>query len=170
MNLVTLTRLTIEDEGDLTGCLFRGDSGVYGQQSKTRQCGYATLQAIGVADRLPQHLIATADAHDKSALAMSAHDGLRTTIAPQFEQIVERGFRSWQNDNVRPLNIGGVVGIEQVHARVTLQRVEICEITDVAQENHRHIHLTLRPLALLLLKADAVLFLNVDVFIVGNYA
>ena len=52
MNLVTLTRLSFELEGDLTGSLLWSHCGMNGQKSKTRQAGYRALDAIRVFYRL----------------------------------------------------------------------------------------------------------------------
>ena len=51
---------------------------------------------------------------------MSTLNGLCTTITAQFQEVVERRLRTRQNDDISLLNVFGVAGIEEIHARVTL--------------------------------------------------
>ena len=89
MYLIALACLPIELEADLPRGLLGRHRGADGQESKSWQTADATLNALGVVDRLPQHLIASADAYHHLTVAMGADDGLCTAVASQFEQVVE---------------------------------------------------------------------------------
>ena len=141
-----------------------------GQQSQAGQTANGAFDTVRVADGLSQHLITTTDAHHGTTLAVCLQDSLSTTIAAQFQQVVERGFRARQDDDVGTLQVGHIVGIEQVDARVALQRVEVGEVRDMAQQHHRHVHLALRPLAPFLLQTDGVFLVDIDVFIIRYHA
>ena len=94
MNLIALTRLAVKAECDLPRGLVCRHRRVDGEKAEAGQAGDRTLDAVGIADHLSQHLIAAADADDGASVAMSADDGLRTTVAAQFQQVVEGGFRT----------------------------------------------------------------------------
>ena len=81
MNLIALTRLTFKLEGYLPGGLLVGHGRMDRQQPETWQAGDGALNAIGVADRLSQHLIATANAYHHFPVAMSTLNGLSTTVS-----------------------------------------------------------------------------------------
>ena len=75
------------------------------QQAKTGQAGNGTLDAVGVADGLSQHLIAATDSYNSLSVTMGSLDGLRTTIAAQFQQVIKCGLRAWQDDDVCPTDV-----------------------------------------------------------------
>ena len=102
-----------------------------GQQTKTRQAGDAAFDAVGVFYRLTQHLVAAADAHHHLSVAMGPLDGLCATVTTQFHEVVERGLGAWQDDDIGLLDVGGVVGVEQVHAWVALQRIKVSIVADM---------------------------------------
>ena len=141
VNLVALALLTIELECHLLGGLLLRHRGVDRQQTQARQTGDGALDAFGVVDRLSQHLIATTDSDDLLAIAVSTQNGLCTTVAAQFQQVVECRLGARQNDDVGLLQVAGVVGIEEVDAWVTLQRVEVGEIADMPQQDNGNVHL-----------------------------
>ena len=81
MNLIALTCLTFELEGNLLGSLLMGHDCMDRQKAETWQAGDNTLNAVGVADGLSQHLIAATDANNRLSVAMGTDDGLRTAVA-----------------------------------------------------------------------------------------
>ena len=95
---------------------------------------------------------------------MGTLNSLRTTVSAQFQQIVQRGLRTWQDNNVSPLDVSNIIGIEEVDTRVAFQRVEVGKIRDMPQQHHSHVHLALSNFALFLFETHGVLFLDVDVF------
>ena len=96
---------------------------------------------VGVRHFDTHHLESAADAEHGGTLAMGTDNGLRTTIAAQFVEVVQGGFRSWQNDDVGFLEVFHVVRIEKMYARVAFQSVEIRIIGKMAQHDNRHRHL-----------------------------
>ena len=120
MNLVALARLALELESDLLGGLLRGHGCMDRQQAKAWQAGDRTLNAVGIADGLSQHLIAATDADNRFSVAVGSLDGLRTTVTAQLQKVVERGLRARQNDDVSPLQVSHIIRIEEIHARVSL--------------------------------------------------
>ena len=62
---------------------------------------------------------------------MRTQDSLSTPVTAQFQQVVERRFRTWKNDDVCLTDVVDIVRIEQVDARVALQAVEVGEVRDV---------------------------------------
>ena len=97
-------------------------------------------------------------------------DGLSTTVTTQFQEVVKGSFRTWQDDDVRLLDVLGVTSIEEVHTRVALQGVEIGEVADMSEQHHCHVDLALSQLSLFLFKTDTVFFIDIDILEVGNHA
>ena len=128
MYLIALACLSVELEADLPRGLLGRHRSADGQESKSWQAADATLNAIGVVDRLPQHLVASADPYYHLPIAMGADNGLGSTVATQFQQVVEGCLRAWQDDDVGSLQVRGVVRIEKVDTRVALQDVEVREV------------------------------------------
>ena len=89
MYLIALACLPIELEADLPRGLLGRHRSADGQESKSWQTADAALDALWVVDRLPQHLIASADAYHHLPFAVGADDGLCTAVASQFQQVVE---------------------------------------------------------------------------------
>ena len=141
MYLVALTRLSVELEGNLTSSLLGSHRGVDGQQTETRQGRNVALDAIGVVDGLSQHLITTTNADDGLAIAMGTLDGLRTTVAAQLQQVVERGFRARQDNDVCLFDVFRIISIIKVHARVALKNIKVSKVRNVAQQDHSDIDL-----------------------------
>ena len=170
MDLVALTGMTIELEAHLTGGLLRSYRGVDGEESQARQTGDGTFQTVGVFNHLTQHLVASTDAYHHLSFTVSVLDGLSTTVTTQFQEVVKGSFRTWQDDDVRLLDVLGVTCIEEVHTRVALQGVEIGEVADMSEQHHCHVDLALSQLTLFLFETDTVFFIDIDILEVGNHA
>ena len=100
---------------------------------------------------------------------MGSHNGLRTTITAQLQQIVECRLGARQDDDVGTTDIAGIVSIEEVHARIPLQRVKVCKVTDVSQEYDRDVHLPFGQLSPFLFEAYAVLLVDKYIAIVRHH-
>ena len=70
---------------------------------------------------------------------MGPDDGLGTSVATQFIQVMQRGLGAWQDDDVGLLDIFGIVGIEQVNSGITLQRIKVGVIGQMPQHDNGHI-------------------------------
>ena len=167
VNLIATTLLAVEPEGYLPGLLGCCHRGMDGQQPQSGQTGYRAFDALRVVNALPQHLVAATDAYHHAPFAVGTLNGLRTAVAPQFQQVVQCCLGAGKYNDVGLTDVGGVAGIKEVDTRVALQHVEVGEVTDVAQQHHRHVHLPLGHLALLLLQADAVFLFDMDVMVIG---
>ena len=80
MNLIALTRLSIELESYLTCGLLCGHRGMDRQNAKSRQTRNAPFDTIRIIHRLSQHLIATTNANNHFSLSMGTLYRLGTTI------------------------------------------------------------------------------------------
>ena len=99
---------------------------------------------------------------------MCPHDSLGATVATQFIQVVQGRFGAWQDDDVGLLDILCIVGIEQMDAWVTLQRVKVGVIRQVTQHDNGHIDLATLGLHRLLSQRHTVLLLDIDILVVWD--
>ena len=153
---------------DLSGALVAADGGGDGQQTEAGQAGDVAFEAVGVADFCAHQLVAAADAEHGCATTASTDDSLCAAAAAQVGEVGERGLRTGQDDDVSLLDVVGSGGIEQVDARVVLQRVEVGEVGHVAQQDDGHVQPSAACGGGLEGELHAVLLLDVDVAEVGD--
>ena len=102
------------------------------QQPQAWELGNVTLDVVGISNGNAKHLIATTDADNGFAVTMGADYGLCAAVSAQFKEVVECCLRTWQDDDVGTLDVGSVVGIKKIYARVALQCVEVSEVRNMA--------------------------------------
>ena len=115
----------------MAGDLLAAHRGGDGQEAEAWEALNVALHMIGIANLDAHELVAATDAEHRSTVAMSLDDGLGATVAAQFHEVVERRLRAGQDDDVRPTDVVDVAGIEEIHTRVTLQRVEVGEVANM---------------------------------------
>ena len=103
--LIALTLLTFKLETNLLGGFCLAHRRVNRQQPQSRQTGYVALNALWVFNALSQHLVTATDSYYHLSFTMGTLDGLCASVSAQFQQIVQRRFRSRQNNDVSLLNI-----------------------------------------------------------------
>ena len=118
---------------------------------------------------LPHHLIAAADTHHGGTFTVGTDDGSRHTVTAQFVKVIKRALGAGQQDDVGLCQLIHIVGIEQMYARVTLQHIEIGEVTEVAQQNDGDVHLSLLGTDRLCGKRHGVFFFDINVTVVRYY-
>ena len=155
---------------DLARLLVTVHCGGRGQQPQARQALDVAFHVVRVEHFHAHHLVAATDAQHCRPLAMGPDDGLGTAVAPQFIQVMQGGFGARQDDDVGLLDILSIVGVKQVHARVSLQCVKVGVIGKMAKHDHGHVDLAALGLHRLLSQRHTVFLLNIDVFVVRNYA
>ena len=131
MNLIPLAHLPFKLKLHLFRGLLRSHNGRDIQKSQARKLWNTALNTVWIGNRLPEHLIASANTDYESTVSMSANDSLSHTISSQFVKVIESGFCAGNDNNVSLLKVLYVIGIEEIDARITLKNVEICKVTDM---------------------------------------
>ena len=165
-NGATTTELRLH----LTGALLTAHDGSRRQQSEAWQALNVTLHMIRVADLHTHQLITTTNAQYRSPLTTSTHDGFRTTVTTEFVEVAQRRFGTRQNDDIRLGDVIGIIGIEQMYTRVSLEGVEVGIVGEMFEHDNRHVHLTLLQLPRLTRQSHTVFLLDMDILEVGNDA
>ena len=169
MDFVAFAGLPLPVETDLNGALFAIHRGGEGQQSETGHALHIAFHLLRVEYLLAHHLESAADTDDGLAVVVSLKNGLCTTVAAQFHQVVDGAFRSGQDNDIGFLYLFSVVGVEKVYATVLFQHVEIGEVAQVAEHHDGDVHLTFMGFHTLPLQRNAVFFLDVDILEIGQH-
>ena len=120
---------------DLCAGFLGAEGGDQRQQPQTLECS-AVLDAQRVAQLLPQHLIAAADAKDRRSLRSQFEDGHLQPALTQPEQVLHRVFGAWQDHQVGRAQLADSFDVAHRHALDALQAVKVGEIGDSRQAHH----------------------------------
>ena len=96
-----------------------------GQKAETRKALDVSLDMIGVAHLDTHHLITATDAQYRHPFTVGTDDGLRTTVATQLVEVVERGLGARQDDDISLEQVVDIIGIEEVDAGILFEGVEV---------------------------------------------
>ena len=157
-------------ECDLSRHLLPTHCGGYRQESEARQTFDITLHMIRVAHLHTHQLVPTTDAQYGGTLAMSLHDGLCHPITTQLIEVVERRFRSRDNDDVSLADILHIIGIEEMYARILFEGIEVGIVREVLQHHHGDVHLPMCQMHRLLSQCHTVFLLDMDILEIRNDA
>lgn len=125
---------------------------------------------IGVAHLDTHHLITATDAQYRRPFTVGTDDGLRTTVATQLVEVVERGLGARQDDDISLEQVVDIIGIEEVDAGILFEGVEVGIVREVLQHDHSHVDLAQFELPRFLGECHTVFFLDMDILEIGNNA
>ena len=162
--------MRIELSGDLAGALGATHGGGDGEKAEAWKALDVALNMIGVAHLDTHHLITATDAQHRRPFAVGSDDGLRTTIATQLVEVVERRLGTRQDDDIGLEQVVDIIGIEEVDAGILLEGVEVGIVGEVLQHDHSHVDLTLFELPRFLGECHTIFLLDMDILEIGHNA
>ena len=116
-----------------------GENSRHGQQSQAGNLGLGGFHTVGITDLLSQHLIAAADADQGAPVAMGFEDGLGQPLAVHPGQVRNGGLGAGQDNQVGAAYISWRVHVPEGHAAFLGQGVEVVEVGDVGNLDHRDV-------------------------------
>ena len=100
------------------------------QESEPRRHGHRRLHAVGIFQRVAQHLIPAAEADQRRPRSYGGDQGVGDAALAEPRQIRHRALASRHDEQVGADEMGRRGGEPDVHARLAGQRLEVVEVRD----------------------------------------
>ncbi len=127
-------RPALPEHGHLAG----PEAGTGGEQAQPGDAA-PFLHPLGVVDVPAQHLVAAADPEHRRPRLPRAPDGLGEAPGAQPLQVPDRGLGPGQDHQVGPAQLVPARDQTQPHPRLAGERLQLVEVADASQVDHRHV-------------------------------